>query len=230
MLPAERHRRISAVVDRAGTISTEDLAGQPKVSAETVRRDPGRMERRGVLRRVRGGAASLAVVRQVGGEEASFADRTASYTAAVQVADALPRDVRGTVVTPSLPVARVVSGRPYAGVLLPGARLRGGDLVRRGPDTVRFVAGIHPDLAFLGSGGIDATAGVTDFHYEEIASERRVRANSARSYVVADGSKRGRVAGYRVRAAGECTGVITDDSAAARLAAVAETGCEVLVV
>lgn len=256
MLPAERHRRISAVVDRAGTISTEDLAGQLEVSAETVRRDLGRMERRGVLRRVRGGAASLAVVRQVGVEEASFADRTASYTAAeaaigraaaslvgpgemvvidvgttaVQIAHALPRDFRGTVVTPSLRVAQVVSGLPHAGVLLPGGRLRGGDLVCWGPDTVRFFAGIHPDLAFLGSGGIDAKAGVTDFHYEEIATKRRVLANSARGYVVADGSKWGRVAGYRVCAAAECTGVITDDSAAARLvAAVAETGCEVLV-
>ncbi|MFE0424400.1 DeoR/GlpR family DNA-binding transcription regulator [Streptomyces sp. NPDC058953] len=256
MLPAERHRRITAVVDRVGTISTEDLADQLNVSAETVRRDLGRMERRGVLRRVRGGAASLTVIGRVGGEEASFADRTASHTlakaaigraaaalvrpgelvvidvgtTAVEIAHALPGDFRGTVVTPSLRVAQVVSGLPHAGVLLPGGRLRGGDLVCSGPDTVRFFAGIHPDLAFLGSGGIDAAAGVTDYHYEEIATKRMILANSARTYVVADGGKWGRVAGYQVCAPGACDGVITDDSAAAYLvAAVAETGCEVLV-
>ncbi|MFF3554273.1 DeoR/GlpR family DNA-binding transcription regulator [Streptomyces tsukubensis] len=257
MLPAERHRRISAVVDRAGTISTEALADQLQVSAETVRRDLGRMERRGILRRVRGGAASLAVVRQFGGEEASFADRTASHpeakaaigraaaalvengaivaidigTTAVQIAHALPRDFRGTVVTPSLQVARVVSALPRAGVLLPGGRLRGGDLACSGPETVRFFAGIHPDIAFLGCGGVDPAAGVTDYHYEEIATKERILANSACVYAIADGSKWGRVAGYRVCAPADCTAVITDGSAAAALvAAVGETGCEVLVV
>ncbi|MFI6284788.1 DeoR/GlpR family DNA-binding transcription regulator [Streptomyces sp. NPDC051018] len=255
MLPAERHRRISAVVDRVGTISTEDLADQLNVSAETVRRDLGQMEKRGALRRVRGGAASLAVV-GVGGEEAPYADRSASRTdakaaigviaaglvrpgmtvvidvgtTADQIARALPLDFRGTVATPSLIVAGIVSALPHAAVLLPGGRLRGGDLVCSGPQTVGFFAEVYPDLAFLGSGGIDPSAGVTDFHFEEIATKKQILANSARTYVVADGSKWGRVAAHGVCAAGDCTGVITDTSADSDLiAAVRETGCEVLV-
>ncbi|MGW6458634.1 DeoR/GlpR family DNA-binding transcription regulator [Streptomyces sp. NPDC055078] len=255
MLPTERHRRISAVVERVGTISTEDLADQLNVSAETVRRDLGQMEKRGVLRRVRGGAASLAVVQGVAGEEASYADRSRSGTeakaaigraaaslvrpgmtvvidvgtTAVQIARALPLDFRGTVATPSLLVAGVVAALPHAEVLLPGGRLRGGDLVCSGPQTVRFFADVYPDLAFIGSGGIDASAGVTDFHFEEIATKKQILANSARSYVVADGTKWGRVAGHRVCPMDVCTGVITDTSADSALtAAVRETGCEVL--
>ncbi|MFF0447689.1 DeoR/GlpR family DNA-binding transcription regulator [Streptomyces sp. NPDC004609] len=256
MLPAERHRRISAVVDRVGTISTEDLADQLNVSAETVRRDLGQMEKQGALRRVRGGAASLAVVRGVGGEEAPYADRSASQTAAkaaigvaaaslvrpgmtlaidvgttaVEIARALPLDFRGTVATPSLIVAGIVSALPHATVLLPGGRLRGGDLVCSGPQTVGFFSEVYPDLAFLGSGGIDTSAGVTDFHFEEIATKKQILANSARTHVVADGSKWGRVAAHRVCAVDDCTGVITDTSAGSDLiAAVRETGCEVLV-
>ncbi|MGW4032318.1 DeoR/GlpR family DNA-binding transcription regulator [Streptomyces sp. NPDC004838] len=256
MLPAERHRRISAVVDRVGTISTEDLADQLQVSAETVRRDLGQMEKRGALRRVRGGAASLAVALSVGGEEASYTDRAQSGTrakaaigaaaaslvrpgttlvidvgtTAVEIARALPLDFRGTVATPSLLVAGIVSALPHATVLLPGGRLRGGDLVCSGPETVRFFAELYADLAFIGSGGIDASAGVTDFHYEEISTKKQILANSARAYAVADGSKWGQVAGHRVCATGDCTGVITDTSAPNELiAAVRETGCEVMV-
>ncbi|MEU9607128.1 DeoR/GlpR family DNA-binding transcription regulator [Streptomyces sp. NPDC048057] len=256
MLPAERHRRISAVVDRVGTISTEDLADQLGVSAETVRRDLGQMERRGVLRRVRGGAASLAVVQGVGGEEASFADRATSQTeakaaigraaadlvrpgmtvaidvgtTAVEIARALAPDFRGTVVTPSLQVAGIVAALPQAVVLLPGGRVRGGDLVCSGPGTVRFFADVFADLAFIGSGGIDASAGVTDFHYEEIATKQQILTNSARAYVVADGNKWGRVVGHRVCAVGDVTGVITDASADTDLTAVVkDTGCEVVV-
>ncbi|MCM2387614.1 DeoR/GlpR family DNA-binding transcription regulator [Streptomyces albipurpureus] len=256
MLPTERHRRISAVVDRVGTISTEALAEQLSVSAETVRRDLGQMERRGVLRRVRGGAASLAVVQGVSGEEASYADRAESQTlakaaigaaasrlvrpgmtlvidigtTAVEIARALPLDFRGIVATPSLLVAGIVSALPHADVLLPGGRLRGGDLVCSGSQTVRFFAELYPDLAFLGSGGIDPSAGVTDFHYEEIATKQQILANSARTYAVADGSKWGRVAGHRVCAPGDCTGVITDTSADGQMVAeVRESGCEVTV-
>jgi DeoR family transcriptional regulator, fructose operon transcriptional repressor len=256
MLPAERHRRISAVVDRAGTISTEALAEQLGVSVETVRRDLGQMERHGALRRVRGGAASLAVLPVAGGEEASYADRAETRTAAkdaiggaaaalvrpgmtlvidigttaVRIARALPLDFRGTIATPSLLVAGVVSALPHAEVLLPGGRLRGGDLVCSGPATVRFFAELYPDLAFLGSGGVDPGAGITDFHYEEIATKKQILANSARTYAVADGGKWGRVAAHRVCAAGDCTGIITDSTAPAeQIEAVRETGCEVVV-
>ncbi|MER7049098.1 MULTISPECIES: DeoR/GlpR family DNA-binding transcription regulator [Streptomyces] len=256
MLPAERHRRISALVDRVGTISTEDLAERLSVSAETVRRDLAQMERRGVLRRVRGGAASLAVVEGIGGEEAPYADRSESQiqaktaigaaaaalvrpgmtvvidvgTTAVEIARALPLDFRGTVATPSLLVAGVVSALPHASVLLPGGRLRGGDLVLSGPQTSEFFSGLYADLAFIGSGGVDASAGVTDFHFEEISAKKLMLANSALAYVVADGSKWGRVAAHRVCAVDACTGVITDASAAAEpVAAARERGCEVLV-
>ncbi|MFE5852941.1 DeoR/GlpR family DNA-binding transcription regulator [Streptomyces sp. NPDC056500] len=256
MLPAERHRRISAVVDRVGTISSEDLAEQLHVSVETVRRDLGQMEKRGALRRVRGGAASFAVVQGVSGEEASFADRSESQTlakaaigkaaaklalpgmtvvidvgtTAVEIARALPLDFRGTIATPSLLVAQVVSVLPQVSVLLPGGRLRAGDLVCSGPQTVQFFADIYPDLAFLGSGGIDQTAGVTDFHFEEIATKKQILSCSARTYVLADGSKWGRVAGHRVCGFGDLTGVITDTAAEDDItAAVKDTGCEVVV-
>ncbi|KRV50662.1 DeoR family transcriptional regulator [Wenjunlia vitaminophila] len=256
MLPAERHRRISAAVDQAGTISTEALVEQLNVSAETIRRDLALMERRGLLSRVRGGAASLAVVRGISGEEASFTERSASQveakaaigraaaalvrpgmtlvidvgTTAVQVARALPPDFRGTVATPSLLVAAEASVLPQVEVLVPGGRVRQGDLACHGPATVAFFSGLHADLAFLGSGAIDAESGVTDFHFDEVATKQRILAHSARSYVLADTSKQDRLATHRVCGFHECTGVITDTPPETALAsAIERAGCAVIV-
>ncbi|MFC9623130.1 DeoR/GlpR family DNA-binding transcription regulator [Streptomyces sp. NPDC056930] len=255
MLPAERHRRISTAVERTGTISTESLAEQLGVSAETVRRDLAQMEKQGHLMRVRGGAAALSVVRGLSGEEASFTERSASQqqaktaigraaadlvrsgmtvvidvgTTALQVACALAPDFRGTVATPSLLVAAELSTRPHVDVLVPGGRIRGGDLVCSGPLTVDFFNGLYADMAFLGSGGVDSSAGMTDFYFEENATKRAILARSALTYVLADGSKLGRVAPHRVCGFDDCTGLITDQAPEPSLASAIEQSGAVVI-
>ncbi|RMI38280.1 DeoR/GlpR family DNA-binding transcription regulator [Streptomyces triticirhizae] len=236
MLPAERHRRITAAVNQAGTLSTEALAAELGVSAETVRRDLAQLESRGALSRVHGGAAALSVARGLTGEEAPFDERTRAGveakaaigraaaglvspgmtvvidlgTTAVQVARALPADFRGLVATASLLVAGELAGRPGVEVLIPGGRVRGGDLACSGPGAVAFFDGLNADLAFIGSGGVTAEAGVTDFHYDEIATKTAILRRSARTYVLADASKHGRIAPHRVCDLDGCAGVVTD--------------------
>lgn len=248
MLPVERHRKISAAVRLAGTISTEQLAAELNVSAETVRRDLAHLEARGVLVRVRGGAASLTTVEGSFGEEPSFIERSALHhaakaaigrtaaalvrdgmtvaidigTTAVEVARALPAGFRGLVATPSLLVAAELSTRPDVQVLVPGGRVRPGDLACSGAPTVEFFADLHPDIAFLGSGGVDGGAALTDFYFDEIATKRVLLARSTRCYVLADASKQGRVAPHRVCGLDELTGLITDEIADAELTAAIE--------
>ncbi|OON82858.1 DeoR/GlpR family DNA-binding transcription regulator [Streptomyces tsukubensis] len=255
MLPTERHRRISTAVERSGTISTEELAERLAVSAETVRRDLAQMERQGLLVRVRGGAATSAAVPGLSGEEAPFTERSASSpraktaigraaaelirpgmtvvidvgTTALQVARALPYEFRGTVVSPSLLVAAEISTRPHAEVLIPGGRLRSGDQVLSGALTVEFFTGLYADLAFLGSGGIDATAGVTDFHHEENATKRAILARAALCYVLADGDKYGRVAPHRVCGFADCAGLIADRAPDAALVEAVESAGGVVI-
>lgn len=100
--------------------------------------------------------------------------------------------------TPSLLVAGELSTRPDVDVLVPGGRIRGGDLACTGSRAVEVFSGLYADTAFLGSGRIDGSAGLTDFHFEEIATKREILTRSALCYVLADGSKQGRVAPHRV--------------------------------
>ena len=58
MLAVERRRRILTSLQRSPAITTDEFAAELGVSPETVRRDLIELERRGMLRRVHGGAAS----------------------------------------------------------------------------------------------------------------------------------------------------------------------------
>ncbi|MEU0567014.1 DeoR/GlpR family DNA-binding transcription regulator [Nonomuraea sp. NPDC005983] len=234
MLPAERHSRIEEALRSSRIVSTDDLAREFGVSAETIRRDFVLLERQGALARVHGGATST--LGRAAGEEAPFAERAESAaeakkrigrtaaalvrpgqtvvidvgTTAVSMARALPHDFSGTVATCSLLVAAELAERPGIDVLVCGGRLRGGDLALSNSIAQAFFTDLHPDVAFLGSGGVDAAAGLTDYHLDEVAVRRVILRNAPLSYVLADSSKFGRVVRHRVAGVDEFAGFITE--------------------
>jgi DeoR/GlpR family transcriptional regulator of sugar metabolism len=248
VLPVERHSAIAEAVTSAGVVSTEALVTLLAVSAETVRRDLAVLEERGIIRRVHGGAATAAT-RDSG--EPSFTVRSTSDrdakatlaraavgllrdgqtvvidigTTAVEVARAIPRDFRGTVATPSLLVATELADRPGIELLVCGGRVRRGDLSCANAHAKAFFANLYADIAFLGSGGVAADVGLTDFHLDEVDVKTTIIANSARSYVLADSSKLGRVSPHRVCALTALDGVITDSTVPEDLSrAIADAG------
>ncbi|MBB5165552.1 DeoR/GlpR family DNA-binding transcription regulator [Mycobacterium sp. AZCC_0083] len=236
MLPVERHRAITDAVTATGVVSTEALVALLAVSAETVRRDLAVLEERGVIHRVHGGAATAAT--RGSGEEPSFTVRSTTErdakttlarvavellrngqtvvidigTTAVEVARAIPHDFRGTVATPSLLVATELADRPGIELLVCGGRVRGGDLSCANGHAKAFFADLYADIAFLGSGGVAADVGLTDFHLDEVEVKTTIIANSAHSYVLADSSKLGRVSPHRVCALSALDGIITDST------------------
>jgi len=232
VLPAERRARILDSLRGTRVVSTEDLAQSLSVSGETIRRDLAGLERQGLLARVHGGAALGSVP---AGEEASFAERAASGseakerigraaaalvepgqlividvgTTAARVARALPMDLVATVATCSLLAAIELAERPNLEILVCGGRLRGGDLALSNTVAQAFFADLNPDIAFLGSGGVDAR-GVTDFHFDEAMVRKTIVKNAAASYVLADSTKFDRLARHRVAGWDTLAGLITD--------------------
>lgn len=250
MLREERQWRILDVLDRQSSMPTDALAAELSVSAETIRRDLKDLEQQGRLRRVHGGATSL---RTTAGE-ASHLDRSRTNlrtkqqiaqiaaaltdddmtivldlgTTAVEVARAL-RDstFQGAVITTSLLVAaELVGAKTIETIICPG-RVRSGDLAVSGGPTASFLDGIRSDIAFIGSGAVDASA-IRDFHLDEVAAKKIAIGNAARSYVLADSSKLGASAPYKVCDLTEITGVITDRTPPVELRNVLDrSGCEV---
>jgi DeoR family transcriptional regulator, fructose operon transcriptional repressor len=246
LLPVARHDAIVTLVNGAHTVSTDALASELGVSLETVRRDLALLEGRGALRRVHGGAASVA--HRGTGEEPPFAERSVTRhqakadvgriaaglisagqtvvidigTTAVEVARAIAGDFRGTVVTSSLLVAAELATRPHIDVLVSGGRVRGGDLACSNAHAKALFSDLYADIAFVSSGAVDAAAGLTDYHPDEVDIRRTVIANSARSYILADSSKLDCIAPHRVCDLASVSGLITEASTSPAVAAAIE--------
>jgi DeoR family fructose operon transcriptional repressor len=234
-------------------MSTEGLASALEVSTETIRRDLLVLEKDGAIERVHGGATVRG--QPVVVSEPSFDIRSEEGlqrkqriaavaaelvppgslvmidvgTTAMLAARALPQSLSATVVTTSLRVAVELSDRPGIDVIVAGGRMRGGDLALSGMATETLLAGVHFDVALLGSGGLHAEAGLTDFYLEEAQSRRTVIDNTAAPYVLCDATKFEKVARYRVAALNELAGVVVDKKPGAELtAALRAAGTELI--
>ncbi len=231
-IPEERRLAIAAAVRRQPLVRAGELADQFGVSIETVRRDLMVLEHKGILERVYGGARGVPVrsfeppvgerrQRELAAKRAMAALVVAMLspgntvildvgTSVAEVARQLPWDFRGRVLTPSLPVAAALDGHEGIEVLVCGGQLRRGDMALSGPQAERFFGEFYVDKAILGSGGIHADAGLTDYYPAEIAVRQTILEHAAETYVLADATKVGHVALCKVCELRDLTAVITD--------------------
>ncbi|GHT77474.1 DeoR family transcriptional regulator [Spirochaetia bacterium] len=218
-LPADsmndRQRGIMEIISDHGFAAVTVLSGYFDVSEMTIRRDLDILEALKVARRVHGGVVSAGSF----GQEPIFDQRAASLVeekqniaklAACLVKDnsvialdtgssalALVRLITAgknlTIITSNIHIMRVCLRHPNLRVIVPGGTLRPyeGSLV--GTSTVEFLSGLHVNQFFMGVGGIDLAAGITEYSTEDIAVKRVMMANARQVIVLADSSKFGKV-------------------------------------
>ena len=214
MLAEERRIQLLEWSQREGRIDAMDAATRLNVAIETVRRDLDTLQRRGLLRRVHGGAIALGRMPH----ESNWAERQSSSTeakkriaelAAQYLPDAGAVFVDGgtttqllaehlrfkpelLVVTNNIPLANQIadSGTP---VHLLSGRLRATTLSALGSRTVADIAGFRAQIVFLGANGIDINLGFTTSDPEEASVKQAYIANAQESIVLADSTKFGSV-------------------------------------
>jgi len=216
MYAEERQQAIVETVLNADRVAVSELADRFDVTTETIRRDLEVLDRRGILRRVHGGAVAAERLSLV---EATLADREPTHAAqkgriaqaalahlpggpdgsiildggstVARLAALLQPDSVGTVVTNALPAASQLAGVGQISVHLLGGRVRGITQACVGPEPVARLAGLRCDVAFLGTNGLSLRHGLSTPDHEE-AAVKRAMVNSARKVVVlADSSKIG---------------------------------------
>lgn len=250
LLPLQRQEEIYRILAMRGFASVAELAGEIAVSDMTVRRDLDTLEEQGLVQRVFGGAR----VRDQSASEALYTERldrdrsakeAIARTAASVVRDGdsialdasttavyLARELRErpvTVVTNSLLVARELAGGSGTLIMLGGTyRPLARSLV--GPMTERDFAELHVDRVFFSGKGVDAEAGVTDSHLEEVAVKRALIGGAAHVVAIADHSKYGRVALHTVASLDRVDTLVSDAPPPKKIASVLKRGdAEVLV-
>ncbi len=232
MYAPERHQQILETARAHGRVDVAGLAKDLAVTPETVRRDLTALERRGVLRRVHGGAIPVERL----GIEPGVADRETQSasekeriaraaldelpdggsvildagTTTVRLAQMLPLDREFTVVTHSIPVASVLVSRPNITLHLLGGVVRGRTLAAVGDWTKAQIGDVFADVAFMGTNGISVERGLTTPDLAEATVKRALMDAARRTVVLADHTKFGREDFARVAPLSDVDTVITD--------------------
>ena len=133
-----------------------------------------------------------------------------SGTTTFFIAQALAHHENLTIITNDLYIAYQTPIHASSMLIVTGGTRRQGrqELVGSIPES--FVRDSHVDVAFIGVDGIDLTGGVTNANFTEVGLKRLMLRSAARSVIVADHTKFGRVALARICDLREVSLLITD--------------------
>ena len=236
----ERHAEILALLRRDGVVRIATLAKAFAMTTETARRDLDELAQAGALKRTYGGGASRSLTDEPGigvrsrahAAERAWIGKAAAMT--VESGDVLmidcgsttsllanalaARNLRLTVVTNCLPVARALGTSVHCRVILcPG------DFVAReggvyGSDALEFVRKFKANKAFIGAGGL-TPEGLTDAESSSCAIKRAMMERSDRTLLLLDSSKYDVAQFERVCASTDIDALISDAAPPKRLGA-----------
>jgi len=254
---ALRRERILDAVRRQDFASVADLSEVFRVSEVTVRSDLAFLERRGKLRRVRGGAmahaphrheqpfeeTSVAAAEQkalIGAAAATMVSSGETIildvgsTAAATAQALVQRDDLADVVVFTNGLNIALSLEPAGAritVVVTGGTLRPLQHSLVNPLGTLVLSEINARTVFLGCNGVDAVGGITNINLPEAEVKRQMLRSAARRVVLADGSKIGAVSLAHLCRVEDVDTVLTDQTAdAGAVAALEERGVDVQVV
>ena len=231
--PADRQSFILEWLDSNPSIAVSDVQKKFGVSDVTVRHDLVALESAGKVRRVRGGAVSLArtMLMSYPEERINFnvaaKDRIAHAAAEmVEDGDVIIADIGTTayqfvrhleskkditIITGDLSIAHFASfNLPGAEVMLLGGKVRKEHLYLAGVMTLDAMSKLYADKAFLSCDGFHQDRGFTVEHDFSVTIKQAYIANSRQSIMMLDSSKLGRTSFYRFSTMEDFDCVITD--------------------
>jgi len=236
----DREQAILLELESAGRVTVNDLADRFGVSTVTVRKDLDGFERRGLLRRIRGGAvgvassdegawsmrvrhsqeAKQAIARAVAplvrhGDVIAMDSSTTCYYLARELADR--RHL--VVITNGLRAATFLMQETTAMVLLPGGVLRRSAESMVGPIGDLLTGRGRINKGFFGLVGLSTELGLMEVAIDEAQTKSFIAGVCDEVYGLFDSSKAGRFALHPFTAPGDVTALYTDDGIPAELVA-----------
>lgn len=223
-----------------GRVAVDELAARLDVSSATIRRDLAGLERRGLLRRIHGGAVPVEPMlyepfrhlssfqeqeRQLADEKRRIALAAAELvsegdtiaigagTTTTQVARALRHRGGVTVITNAVNVAMELSNRNDLRVAVTGGFLSGDWFALVGAPAVAGAREMFVDWAFVGVDGVDPEHGLTTNYPEQAAVHRAFFEQARQRVVVADHRKLGRTGTSRIWPTADLSTIVTDRGA-----------------
>jgi len=216
--PDQRQALIQQMLTDKGRVIGTDLAKQLGVSEHTIRRDLQELARRGVCKKVYGGAVSQIMqsasfevrasqnmleksqvarhcAKMLKANSCVFIDAGSTYLAMVEF---IPDDIALTIVTNSPQIAAALSSRTRGELILLGGKVNPLTGSTLGSDTVKQISGMIFDQTFIGVCGLDPQAGLTAVYYEDACFKKEVLSQSSEVIAALTAEKMPQVARYKV--------------------------------
>jgi DeoR family fructose operon transcriptional repressor len=232
----ERHTEVLRLLAGERRVESAQLAELFDISAESVRKDLALLERRGLLRRVHGGAVPCEPSRAEPhvtdrdvriAEKSSIARRALRFvpdggsllldagSTTLRLAEMLPTDRELVVYTNSWPVGAALHERGIEVVAI-GGRIRPATMAAVGALTGQALAAINVDVAFLGTNALSFDRGLTTPDADEADVKRQMLAAARQRVFLVDSSKFGHESHARHATLDDVDVLITDAAATAQ--------------
>lgn len=212
MFADERKAQIADMLKKHSSVTTSELTELFQVSVETIRRDLEYMEGQGQLKRVHGGAISVGRLQnytrlsgRLGEHQPQKRDLALRACSYITEGDFIALDAgsttfelavilgerfrRLTVLTHSLEVANILSGKENIRVILAGGFYLPEEKCFCGYLTLDMVHQLHVSKCFIAPSAISLNFGISDHMQEMIAVQRAFLEISDQAYILADSSK-----------------------------------------
>lgn len=253
----KRREAITQQLVRAPVVRVAELSRHFGVSEVSIRRDLERLERRGLLQRVHGGAVAVAVdnspgeisstptphldeKRRIGRAAAALVqpgDRLLfdSGTTVLETARALGNDLVRlgtlTAITCSLPIVQELGHHRGIHMLLLGGIYLPEHRIVTGPQTIESLRSLHADKMFLGADGMTLSHGVTTANVLEAEVDRAMIKAADEVILVADSSKIGGIGLTTILPLERVHKLVTDEGAPSGfVSTLRDAGVEVILV
>jgi DeoR/GlpR family transcriptional regulator of sugar metabolism len=232
VLTEQRKQLILERLRADGQIVAANLSQELGLSEDTIRRDLRALAAEGLLQRVHGGAlpaspalASFAARASVEPDAKRSIARAAAQmvqpgqlvfldggTTCQQIARALPRELRATIVTHSPTIAVELVEHPWLEVVLIGGRLFKHSVVAVGAAALAAISQVRADLYFMGVTGVSPSLGLSTGDLEEAHIKRALMQQAAETWVLASAEKLNSASAYVIAPCKDLAGIILDRS------------------
>jgi DeoR/GlpR family transcriptional regulator of sugar metabolism len=233
MLKEERQQNILEILRREGKVVATELSEVLRISEDTVRRDLNEMATTGLLQRVHGGAlpqtpTAISYRWRAQESEAAKAEIAAAClglihndqvividggTTPLRIAQELPRSLRATVVTNSVPVLDALSSHPHLEVVAVGGRLFKEGRCSVGAQAVAEFGAVRADICILGLNGIHPEVGLCVMDHESVRVKAAMIEGARQVVAVVASDKLGTVAPFVFAPLTSMTHLVTDAGA-----------------
>ncbi len=249
MLKKERQTFILHQVNLHNKVLSVDLSQEMKVSEDTIRRDLNEMAQMDKLIKVHGGALSksfhLSVesnryVYALSGKQ-SIAHKasqlikdgmfvlTSGGTTIIELAKALPPELKATFITVSHPAPYEYIHHPNIEVIFIGEKISKSSQIAIGGETISKIRNINADLCFLGTNAIDIENGLTDNDWDVVEVKKAMLESSQKVVSMAISEKLNTFQRIKICDLRQIDTLITElDPGVEALQAYVKTGVEIL--